>query len=147
MFNHTIFLLNLYIKCIVALLNLLENTIHCKTLYLISEHLYELVIKYSLISLYTCTFRVYCQFVIIIFGSIHFVLRNFGFIFICICSLTFLVFKFDWLVLTGKQFSRPCRCLNITQKLEVSACLQQERKVRNTILQILGHICVNNIQT
>ena len=111
--------------------------------------------KYSLISLYTCAVRVYCQFIIIIFGSTHFVLQNFGLIFIYICSLTLLVFKivlrtfllsFDWLVLNGKQFFRTCRCLNITQKLEVSAYFQQERRVRTTILKFLCHICVNDIQ-
>ena len=54
---------------------------------------------------------------------------------------------FDWLVLTGKQFSRPCRCLNIAQKLEVSAYLLQGRRVRSTILNFLCHTCVNDIQT
>ena len=88
--------------------------------------------KYSLISLYTYAVRSYCQFIIIIFGSIHFVLRNSGSISIYICSLTFLVLEIvlrtfllslDWLVPNGKQYCRPCRCLNITQKLEVSAYL------------------------
>ena len=79
--------------------------------------------KYGLISLYTCAVRVYCQVIIIILESIHFVLQNFGLIFIYICSLTLLVFEivlrtfllsFDWLVPTGEQFSRPCRSLNIS---------------------------------
>ena len=96
------------------------------------------------------------HYLFIIFGSIHFVLQNFGFIFIYICSLTLLVFKivlrtfllsFDWLVLTGEQFSRPRRYLNITQKLEVSAYLQKERRVRTTVLKFLCHICENDIQT
>ena len=88
---------------------------------------------------------------LLFFGSIQFVSRNFGFIFIYNCSLTLLVFKivlrtfllsFDWLVVTGEQFSRPCRCLNITKKPVASACLQQECRVRSTILKFLCHICV-----
>ena len=83
----------------------------------------------------------------IIFGSIHFVLQNFGFIFIYICSLTLLVFKivlrtfllsFDRPVLTGEQFYRPRQCLNITQKLEVSAYLQKERRAYTTTLSFFA---------
>ena len=60
---------------------------------------------------------------------------------------SFKTLSFDWLVLTGEQFSRPRRCLNITQKLDVSAYLQKERRVRTTILKLLCHIWVNDIQT
>ena len=98
-----------------------------------------------------------CQFIIISSSFLDlFILyyRTSDLLFIYICSLTLLVskivlrtFLFDWLVLTGEQFSWPRRCLNITQKLEVSAYLQKERRVHTTILKFLCHICVNDIQT